>query len=199
MFIQIAGPTEGVLSLPPGRYALAISSDSDKQTVVNFEAATHDLTLDAIDLPANMAQYYGSPAPALMAVDTANADSFDAGTLRGKWVLVYFWGYWCAPCVNEGLPKLAKFHEENRKHLDQFEIVAIHENGVAGPISLDELKAKIASLEKDKWSGKPLPFLVLFDRSGETIRTWGISAYPTIAIISPNGELMCNGPQSLPA
>jgi hypothetical protein len=59
-----------------------------------------------------------------------------------------------------------------------------------GPLGLDDLKAKLATLVRGKWAGKALPFPVLLDRSGETIKTWGISAYPTTAIINPHGELI---------
>ena len=87
------------------------------------------------------------------------------------------------------MPKLARFYEQNREHLDTFEIVAIHENGVAGQITVEELKEKMTGLEKDKWSGTPLPFPVLLDRTGETIKSWGTVGYPTTAIIDPNGFL----------
>jgi thiol-disulfide isomerase/thioredoxin len=109
--------------------------------------------------------------------------------VRGKWVLIYFRGDWCAPCINEGLPKLARFYEQHQQNRDRFEIVAIHENGVAGKITVEELKKKLASLEAQKW-GKALPFPVVLDRTGDVIRTWGISGYPTTALISPDGVLM---------
>ncbi len=188
MFSQIVGSTEGKLLLPPGKYVLAVSSPGGGENVVNFEVATHDVILEPIGLTSGITQYYGHPAPALSDVEPVNVASFSSGELHGKWVLVYFWGYWCAPCVGEGLPKLARFFEQNPQYRGRFEIVAVHENGVAGPITVEELKGKLSGLEKN-W-GKPLPFPVVLDRSGQTIKTWGISAYPTIAIIKPNGELM---------
>ena len=95
------------------------------------------------------------------------------------------------------MPKLKRFYETNRKRLGEFEILAIHENGVAGPITLEELKQKLDSLAKNKWSGEPLPFPVLLDRSGDTIKTWGISEYPTVAVINPKGELTEGGLETL--
>ena len=189
LFSQIAGPTEGVLLLPPGKYTVGISSPGAEQSEVNFEVTNHDLTLDPIPLNAGITQYYGHAAPPLDDMESISPPSFSTEELRGKWVLVYFWGYWCAPCVNEGLPKLAHFFEEHILDRDRFEILAVHENGVAGQITIEELKEKLAGLEKEKW-GKPLPFRIVLDRSGETIKAWGVSAYPTIALIKPNGELM---------
>jgi thiol-disulfide isomerase/thioredoxin len=189
IFSQIAGATEGDLLLPPGGYALSVSSPGGKQTDVGFEVTDHDLTLRPIPLGMGIAQFYGHAAPELKDAEAVNARSFSPEGLRGKWVLVYFWGYWCAPCVNEGLPKLARFYGRNLKNRDRFEIVAVHENGVERQIGVEELKTKLLSLEKQKW-GKPLPFPVVLDRTGGIIKTWGICAYPTTAIIDPSGVLI---------
>jgi thiol-disulfide isomerase/thioredoxin len=196
IFSQIAGATEGALLLPPGAYTLAISFPGGEQTDVNFEVTTHDLTLNPIPLATGIAQYYGRTPPALKEVVPVNAASFSADGLRGKWILIYFWGYWCVPCVNEGLPKLTHFYELNRENRGRFEILAVHENGTAGRITVEELREKLKGLEKQKW-GKPLPFPVLLDRTGEIIKTWGISAYPTTAIINPDGVLMRGGLETL--
>jgi thiol-disulfide isomerase/thioredoxin len=188
-FSQIGGAVESSILLPPGAYTFEILVPGGAMNV-DFAISTRDLTMDPILLPATIASHYGRPAPSLSDVEPVNKTSFSAGGLRGKSVLVYFWGYWCAPCIDEGLPKLTRFYEQNRQHLDAFEIVAIHENGVAGQITAEELRETMISLEKDKWSGKPLPFPVLLDRTGETIKSWGIVGYPTTAIIDPKGELM---------
>ena len=189
MFSQIAGPTEGEILLPPGKYTLAVSSPGAKQSDVVFDVVDHDVTLEPILLAAGIAQFYGHAPPPLSDVASVNTGAFSSAQLRGKWVLIYFWGYWCAPCVNEGLPKLARFYDQNLSYRKRFEILAVHENGVAGRITAEELKEKLASLEKQKY-GRALPFPVLLDRSGDIIRTWGISAYPTTAIINPQGILI---------
>jgi thiol-disulfide isomerase/thioredoxin len=196
-FSQIVGPLEGAISLPPGPYAIAVFAPGGGQQDLKFEISDRDVTLDPVDLHADISQYYGHAAPPLTDVQPVNTESFVAEKLRGKWTLVYFWGYWCAPCVNEGLPKLRQFYERNRDRLGEFEILAIHENGVAGTITPDELRRKLDGLAKDKWSGEPLPFPVLLDRSGDTIRSWGISEYPTVAVLSPKGELTEGGLETL--
>ena len=40
---------------------------------------------------------------------------------------------------------------------------------------------------------KDLPFPVLLDASGKTIKRWGISAYPTLVLIDPEGNLVKGG------
>ncbi|MBV9625050.1 MAG: TlpA family protein disulfide reductase [Acidobacteria bacterium] len=189
MFSQISGPRENTISLPSGQYTFRIAVVEGSPQEVHFEVANRDLTLKPIDLVGGIAQHYGRPAPPLSAVLAVNSDSFNAETLRNKWVLLYFWGYWCASCVNEGLPKLARFYKENRKRFANFEILAIHENGVGGNITVGELRQKLARLADDKWSGT-LPFPVLLDRSGEIIKTWGIVAFPTVALINPEGNVV---------
>ena len=189
MFSQIVGPTEGAISLPHGKYVLAISSPGAEQTDVNLDVTDHDLALDPIPLAAGIARYYGHPAPSLTEVVPVTNASFSIEKLHGKWVLVYFWGYWCAPCVNEGLPKLEQFYEQHLRDRGRFEILAVHENGVAGQITSEELTEKLAGLAEQKW-GKPLQIPIVLDRSGQTIKTWGISAYPTMALITPTGDLM---------
>lgn len=197
MFSQIVGAPEGVISLPPGTYVISIFKPGGGQEDVNFEISDRDVTLDTIALGADISQHYGHPAPPLTDVQPVNTDSFVAGKLRGKWTLVYFWGYWCAPCVNEGLPKLTQFYKKRIDRLSEFEILAIHENGVDGIITPEELRQKLAALAKDKWSGEALPFPVLLDRSGDTVKSWGINGYPTVALISPKGELTEGGLEAL--
>ena len=188
-FSQIAGPRQSAMSLPSGLYTLRIAVAGGSPREVHFEVADRDLTLQPINLSAGIAEHYGRPAPALSAVVAVNRDSFDAGRLRNKWVLLYFWGYWCAPCVNKGLPELARFYKENRQRFANFEILAIHENGVGGNITASQLRQKLTQLANNKWSGT-LPFPVLLDRSGQTIKTWGIVAFPTVALINPEGNLV---------
>ncbi len=190
MFSQIAGPLAGTISLPPGAYTLRIAAPGGAQSEIHFNVSEADLELDPVRLPANIDQYYGRIPPPIVGLQQVNGSSFVAEKLRGKWVLLYFWGYWCAPCVNEGLPKLKRFYTAHQGDRRVFEILAIHENGVAGTLSTDELRQKLDALAKDKWSGEVLPFPVLFDRTGEVIRSWGITAYPTVALLNPEGVLI---------
>jgi thiol-disulfide isomerase/thioredoxin len=190
MFCQISGRPEGTISLPPGAYSFEISVAGGSQREVQFEVADRDVTLEPIVLSAGIAEHYGHPAPSLSDVEVVSGTSFDTETLRNKWVLVYFWGYWCAPCVNEGLPKLSRFYRKNQERVAHFEILAVHENGVAGNITANQLRQRLLRLAKQNWSGEALPFPILLDRSGETIKRWGVVAFPTVALINPKGDLV---------
>jgi thiol-disulfide isomerase/thioredoxin len=170
MFSQISGPTKGVLALPPGKFALTIASPDEGQKEIQFEVSDRDIVLDPITMSSGIAQYYGKQAPSLTTTVPINLTPFSFPTLRGKWTLIYFWAYWCAPCIEEGLPKLAAFYEERRALRNRFEIVGIHENGVPEMITVGDLTLKIENLQRDKWHRRPLPFSILLDRTGETVK-----------------------------
>jgi hypothetical protein len=57
-------------------------------------------------------------------------------------------------------------------------------------ITVEDLRQKLENLQRAKWHGRPVPFTILLDRTGETIKTWGISGYPTVALIDPDGRLV---------
>ena len=40
------------------------------------------------------------------------------------------------------------------------------------------------------WRGRPLPFPILLDTTGETIKNFGVRAFPTVLIVDPQGHLV---------
>ena len=51
----------------------------------------------------------GETAPVFTSM-RLNGDGFDFSTMRGRYVLLDFWGSWCAPCLAEA-PALKQLHE----------------------------------------------------------------------------------------
>jgi hypothetical protein len=92
------------------------------------------------------------------------------------------------------LPALIKFYEEHAAQRDDFEILAFHDGTVK---SFAELDPKLEPLIKDLWQGKPLPFPILLDASGQTIKDWGVHAFPTTVLIDPDGHLVEGGSEEL--
>ena len=96
-------------------------------------------------------------------------------SLRGKYVMLDFWGSWCANCIAE-YPKMKAFYQQHR---DKLEIVgvAIHD-------------------EKDKWKDaarkNELPWLLVIDTEGDEsmVERFGIIAAPTYVLIDPEGKVV---------
>lgn len=83
------------------------------------------------------------------------------------------------------LPRLIDFHEKEKS--DRFEILAFHDASVKSFAELDE---KLAEIKKKHWKGRDLPFPILLDASGDTVKQFGIHAFPTTILIDPEGRLV---------
>jgi hypothetical protein len=85
------------------------------------------------------------------------------------------------------LPHLIDFYEDHAADRDRFEILAFHD---AQAKTFAELDPKLAPIIKNAWGGRPLPFPILLDSTGETITSYGIHAFPTMLLIDPDGKLV---------
>jgi thiol-disulfide isomerase/thioredoxin len=131
---------------------------------------------------------YGQAAPKWHAVD-ARGISKDAqvADLKGKWVLVYFWGPWCSPCLGRELPALMEFYESHKADRNRFEIVTVcsTEPEIKTMADLDrELKPVVKAV----WNGKQLPFPVILDNTLKSIENFGIAAHKLL--FDPEGRLV---------
>jgi hypothetical protein len=92
------------------------------------------------------------------------------------------------------LPALIKFYEEHAAQRDDFEILAFHDAKVK---SFAELDPKLEPLIQGPWQGKSLPFPILLDASGKTIKDWGVFGFPTTVLIDPDGHLVEGGSEEM--
>jgi hypothetical protein len=81
-------------------------------------------------------------------------------------------------------------HDKYESLHERFTILAFHD---ASAKTLEELDDKLAPTVRDAWDGRQLPFPILMDSSGDTIRNYGISAFPTVILIDPEGKLVKGG------
>ena len=107
-----------------------------------------------------------------------NGEQFNIDDLKGQFVLVDFWGSWCAPCRKEN-PGLVKLYD---KYKDKgFQVVSI-------AIETDEAKWKRA-IEKDNLSW---PYhIVQLDRFSSPIaKEFGVREIPTKYLLNKEGEII---------
>ena len=107
---------------------------------------------------------------------TLEGERFSTADLRGKVVLVNFWGTYCGPCLRE-MPKVLDTH---RKFAPRgFETVAVAVR--------QDRPEKVAEFARQH----ALPFKVVFDASGEIARAFDkVRITPTIFVFDREGRVL---------
>ena len=120
----------------------------------------------------------GKPAPDFTLTDI-NGNPLTLSSLRGKYVVLDFWGSWCGWCI-KGFPDMKKYYD---KYKSKMEILGIACNDT-------EAKWK-AAVEKHQ-----LPWVLVLNPmeavEGNVAVMYAVSAFPTKIIISPEGIILKN-------
>jgi thiol-disulfide isomerase/thioredoxin len=186
--------------LPPGEFNLALRAHDSDPTgrFLRIEPGQRELSLH-VDLPPfTLVTLVGKPAPELQKIKGwKNGGPVKLADLRGKVVVLDFWGFWCGPCVSS-MPALMKLHDEFKDR--GLVIIAVHDDSAASIAEMDE---RLTSARRDLWAGRDLPFLVALDgggqtrirggsmtASGATTAAYGITAFPTALLIDADGKLI---------
>lgn len=106
---------------------------------------------------------------------TPNGDAtYALGDYKGKWLLLDFWGTWCAPCRQE-LPELNKFSQEIKHRSDvAFLSIACH----------DQPDAVISFMKEKQYQFTA----VMSDNVVE--KNYEVRGYPSKYLISPEGVML---------
>ena len=83
-----------------------------------------------------------------------------------------------------------EMYEEFKDRRKDFEILAFHDTKATDFAQLD---AKLEGLKSEVWGGRDLPFPILLDSTGETLRRYGVSSFPTVIVIDPKGKVVKHG------
>ena len=96
-------------------------------------------------------------------------------SLRGKYVIVDFWGTWCGWCI-KGIPEMKKMYS---KYKNRLEVV-----GIACSDSEDVWKKSIKDYNLE-WTN-----LIILDGDVNVPELYSVEGLPTKVIIDPNGNIV---------
>ncbi len=182
------------------------AGNSFKEAYLNFLATNPDkfrslqaLTALSIEMPANISrlqafytEHYSTkepfdlywerelnkklkPAPEFNLIQINN-QAFSLDEHKGKWVLMDFWGTWCAPCIEE-MPRMQSFYREAiAKHKDKLSIITI---------ACKDTEMKVKTFLNKHTYNFPV---AMADASIE--KAYEIAAYPTKILITPQGNIL---------
>ncbi|RZM28820.1 MAG: TlpA family protein disulfide reductase, partial [Pedobacter sp.] len=115
------------------------------------------------------------PAPAFE-VTTIDGKKLSLDSFKNKWVVLDFWGTWCAPCRAE-MPVVNKFSEEIAagKHEGvEFLSIACH----------DSEKSVKAFMEANQYT---MPVTI---SKGDMEKSYKVQGYPSKYLIAPDGRML---------
>ena len=119
------------------------------------------------------AQASGVMAPDFTLNDI-NGKPLTLSSLRGKYVLLDFWGSWCIWCI-KGMPQMKEYY---KKYAGKFEILGVDCNDT-------EAKWKEAVQKHE------LPWLHVYCPKGSNaIEGYAIQGFPTKILIGPDGKIV---------
>ena len=118
----------------------------------------------------------GSPAPDFTLMDI-NGNPLALSSLKGKWVIIDFWGAWCKWCI-KGVPDMKEYYA---KYSDKLEILGVDCND-----TVEKWKGAVAQYE--------LPWLhVYWDKDDENsdnpLELYGVRGFPTKVVVDPQGNV----------
>ena len=118
----------------------------------------------------------GSTAPDFTLNDI-NGKPLALSSLRGKWVVVDFWGSWCGWCI-KGIPQMKEYYA---KYGDKLEILGVDCNDTV-----------------EKWKGAvekhELPWLHVYcdmedENSDDPLELYSVRGFPTKVVVDPEGKV----------
>lgn len=130
-----------------------------------------------------MATREGMQAPGFMRKDI-NGNVFRLSSLKGKYVLLDFWGSWCGPC-RKSHPALKEIY--NKYKGDDFEIVGIDEEFSKGLELAHDVWKKAVKEDGIDWV-----HVLNNDRTDgvDITGSYGITGFPTRILLDKDGKIV---------
>ena len=119
----------------------------------------------------------GDKAPEIV-ITTPTNQTHKLSDLRGKYVLLQFWGSWCGPCRKENPEILSLYQKYSNKGFEVFSL-AIEQKA--------ELWQRAIAQDGLIW---PYHGMESADFGGEYSQTYNIRAIPTHFLLDPSGVIV---------
>ena len=137
-------------------------------------ANLYKTTLERLQKEAAKHGKAGDMAPDFTLMDI-NGKPLALSSLRGKWVVLDFWGSWCVWCI-KGMPKMKEYYA---KYQDKLEILGVDCND-----TVEKWKSAVAKHE--------LPWLHVYwdkEKGDNPLELYSVDSFPTKIIIDPEGKV----------
>ncbi len=117
----------------------------------------------------------GKTMPNFVTNLTMDGSSFELNSLRGKHVLIDFWGTWCGPCIAE-MPKVKAYQE---KYKDRLVVLGVNSG---------DTKERILKFMEPK--GYDWQQVLAGEGDESLVLKLNVAGFPTKFILSPEGEIL---------
>lgn len=144
----------------------------------------------------------GKKPPKLEVAEWIKGEATTLEALKGRVVLLDFWGLWCPPCRKK-FPELERFHKKYAR--DGLVIISIHDSSLEKEslikqgqraINLSDVRFRVAI---DSPTSEPSGTQVQGAGKGKTIEAYGVSRFPTTVLVAPDGKVHSFGGGDLEA
>lgn len=105
---------------------------------------------------------------------------------KGKVVFLNFWATWCSPCIKE-MPDIEELYKKYNENQDEVVFLGIsNPSSIEYPHNQDVEEEQVKEFLED--NGYTFP--TLFDRTGDVLKDYYISAFPTTFMIDKEGNIL---------